>query len=105
MMDDAPRREVVAVELEDGSVAYVEARVLDEERLVSSVPKAVSKALKNVRAISAELVGALEAIGPKRATLEIGVEFAVEAGELTALLVSGSATSNMTITLEWEREH
>jgi NTP-dependent ternary system trypsin peptidase co-occuring protein len=104
MSDDATRREVVAVELEDGSVAYVEARVLDEERLVSSVPKAMSKALKNVRAISTELVSALEAIGPKRATLEIGIEFAVESGELTALLVSGSAKSNVTITLEWERE-
>jgi|tagenome__1003787_1003787.scaffolds.fasta_scaffold20823479_1 hypothetical protein len=104
MMDDGTRREVVAVELEDGSVAYVEARLLDEERLVASVPKAMSKALKNVRAISAELVASLEALGPRKATLEIGIEFAVESGELTALLVSGSATSNVTITLEWERD-
>jgi hypothetical protein len=63
----------------------------------------MSKALASVRAMSAQLVETLKAIGPDRATLEIGVEFAVEAGELTALVVNGSGASNVTITLEWER--
>jgi hypothetical protein len=103
-MDEAKRLEIVPVRLEDGTVTYVEARVLDEERQVSSIPKAMSTALKSVRAMSSELVKALEAIGPKRATLEIGIEFALESGELTALLVNGSGSSNVTITLEWERE-
>ena len=88
---------------DDGTIAYVEARVLDEETQVASIPKAMSKALASVRAMSGQLVQTLSAIGPDRATLEIGIEFAVEAGELTALVVNGSGASNVTITLEWER--
>lgn len=87
----------------EGEVAYVEARVLDEEAQIASVPKALSKALSNVRAISEELLKTLRVLGPKRAELEIGIEFAIESGELTALLVSGSSKSNIKITLEWER--
>ncbi|GAA3288942.1 hypothetical protein Dvina_36430 [Dactylosporangium vinaceum] len=104
-MDDTQPLAIVPVIVdEQGTIAYIEARVLDEETRVASVPKAMSAALSSVRAISAQLLDALSVIQPKKATLEIGVEFAIESGELTALLVKGSGKSNVTITLEWERD-
>jgi hypothetical protein len=38
---------------------------------------------------------------PHKASVEFGLEVALEAGQLTALLVKGSGTSNLKITLEW----
>lgn len=104
MSSEDLRRTIVPVLIDDrGEVVYVEARVLDEETQIASVPKALSKALSNVRVISQELLKTLTVLGPKRAELEIGIEFALESGELTTLLVSGSSKSNIKITLEWER--
>lgn len=106
MSSEDSRRSIVPVLIDDqGEVAYVEARVLDEETQIASVPKALSKALLNVRMISQELLNTLIILGPKRAELEIGIEFAIESGELTTLLVSGSSKSNIKITLEWERSN
>ena len=39
---------------------------------------------------------------PTRASVEFGVEVAVDAGKLTALLVNGNTTGSLKVTLEWE---
>ncbi|MDI1462462.1 CU044_2847 family protein [Catellatospora sp. KI3] len=104
--DEEPvRRAVVPVLLdESGTVAFVEARVLDDEVRIASVPKAISSALTGIREVGKQLFETLAEIQPKRATLEIGIEFAMESGELTALIVNGSAASSVKLTLEWERD-
>jgi hypothetical protein len=45
----------------------------------------------------------LERAKPKKATVELGVEFGIEEGKLVALIARGSGKANLKITLEWER--
>ena len=52
-----------------------------------------------------EIVGnlkeTLNKVKPDKASVKFGVEMAVEAGNLTALIVKGSGKGNLEITLEW----
>jgi hypothetical protein len=52
-----------------------------------------------------EIVGnlkeTLDRVKPDKASVKFGVEMAVEAGNLTALIVKGSGKGNLEITLEW----
>jgi hypothetical protein len=41
---------------------------------------------------------------PKKATVKFGMEMAIEAGQLTAVIVKGSGKANLEITLEWEAQ-
>ncbi len=52
-------------------------------------------------AITEGVTSALQRIKPDKATLEFGVDVGVEAGALTALLVKGTGTATLKITLEW----
>jgi Trypsin-co-occurring domain 1 len=61
-------------------------------------------ALNAVGHIGTAVVGKLKAAMPTRATVELRLGFAVEAGKLTALWVRGRGEASMTVTLEWSRE-
>jgi hypothetical protein len=43
----------------------------------------------------------LEKAKPKKAAVELGVEFGLEAGHLVALIARGTGTANLKISLEW----
>lgn len=88
----------------DGTVVLVEAVTHggDEEIAGVGLPS-FSAAWKPVAKIAKEISKSLEDIQPKRVSVEFGCEFAVEAGQLTALLVSGSGSGSVKITLEWEK--
>jgi len=43
----------------------------------------------------------LKEIKPRSGSLEFGVQVAVQSGKLTALIVQGTATANLKITLQW----
>ena len=43
----------------------------------------------------------ITALHPTKATLEFGCSIGVESGQLTALLVKGSANANLKVSLEW----
>jgi hypothetical protein len=55
-----------------------------------------------IEGISTALAGTLPAARPTRASIEFGVQVAIEAGQLTALLAKGSAQATLKVTLEWE---
>ena len=55
-------------------------------------------------AITEAVTSALQRIKPDKATLEFGVDVGVEAGALTALLVKGTGTATLKITLEWSAD-
>ena len=44
---------------------------------------------------------ALARVKPDHATVEFGVDASVEAGGLTALIVKGTGSATLKITLEW----
>jgi hypothetical protein len=64
----------------------------------------LDKALDAVAEIGSVVVEKLKAAKPTRATVELKLGFAVEAGRLTALWVGGKGEASLTVTLEWS-EH
>jgi hypothetical protein len=54
--------------------------------------------------IAESVVGSLRKIKPRNASVEFGVEIGLESGKLTALLVQGTGTANLKVTLEWGGE-
>jgi hypothetical protein len=46
----------------------------------------------------------LQAIKPKKTSVELTLGFTLESGKLTALIVSGKAEASLTITMEWGGE-
>jgi hypothetical protein len=42
-------------------------------------------------------------VRPDRGTVEFGIDVGVESGALTALVVKGTGTATLKVTLEWER--
>jgi len=58
---------------------------------------------ESIKAISQRLTAALETARPDRASVEFGIDVAVEAGALTGLLAKGSGAATLKVTLSWER--
>lgn len=50
------------------------------------------------------MLSALEKVKPRSASVEFGLEVSFEEGKLTALLVQGSGTASVNITLQWGEE-
>jgi hypothetical protein len=53
----------------------------------------------SIQAVSDSVARAIEHAKPDSASVEFGVDVGVEAGQLTSLLVKGSGTATLTITL------
>ncbi|MER8044547.1 CU044_2847 family protein [Streptomyces sp. NPDC094032] len=103
--------EMTKVELA-GGVMYVEAVPLDPEREaeVPDGPDALRARLPDLSGVTAalssfagQLGDALHRAAPDRAVVEFGCQLGVQAGKLTALVVQGTATANLKVTLEWDK--
>jgi len=98
-------QQVVKATLPDGTVVRLEARTAGSTQEDVS---ALSETLKfegvvnAVESISSAMTKALASVKPDKATVEFGVDVAVESGALTALLVKGKGTATLTVTLEWQ---
>jgi hypothetical protein len=95
------RTEIIKAELANGSTLHIQATILgSEEEVVFALPsfEGVTDAIEG---IAQSVVSTLEKVKPQKASVEFGLEVALESGQLTALLVKGSGTSNLKITLEW----
>jgi len=60
-------------------------------------------ALDTVSEIGSVVVEKLKAAKPTKATVQLKLGFAVEAGKLTALWVGGKGEASLTVTLEWSQ--
>ena len=89
----APVRVEVAGPESDDGVTSVGLRDLD-----------LGTALDTVAEIGSVVVEKLKAAKPARATVELKLGFAVEAGKLTALWVGGKGEASLTMTLEWSEQ-
>ncbi len=95
------RTEIIKAELANGGTLHIQATILGgEEEVVFALPsfEGVTHAIEG---IAESVVTTLEKVKPQKASVEFGLEVALESGQLTALLVKGSGTSNLKITLEW----
>jgi hypothetical protein len=64
-----------------------------------------SEVTETLASIASDVMNAVDAIKPQKATVELGVEVAVEAGKLVALLCQGSGKANIKLALEWGAAH
>lgn len=94
--------EVVEVELPDGGTVLVRAVPVGGPGDVAfgGIPS-FSDVTRAIRDIAAEINGALAIVAPKKATVEFGMQIALKSGKLTALLVEGSGSASLKITLQW----
>ena len=101
-MDDD--RELVPVDLGDEKTLLIEVRPgATQEEDVSALGKLpFDDVADSIDLITRRVQSALARAKPRRATVEFGLDIAVESGQLTSMLVKGSGTATLTITLEWE---
>lgn len=95
------RQELIPVKLANGVEMRVAATVLGGEEDVALKLLSFEEITDTLEGIVGSLNAALQKIKPKKASVEFGLEVAVESGKLTALLVKGSGTATLNITLEW----
>ena len=95
------RTKPVKVTLDNGTDIYVQARVVKGEEDIVSLTGSFEKVTQAIEGIAQSLTAAWEKAKPSRASVEFGVEFAYEAGQVLAMFVDGSTTASMKITLEW----
>jgi hypothetical protein len=95
------RREVVPVQFANGVTMRVEATLLGGEEDVAFNILSFQEVSDAIESITSTFTTTLEKVKPKKASIEFGLEVAVESGKLTTLLVKGASTANLKITLEW----
>jgi hypothetical protein len=96
--------ELIAVQLSDGTEIYAEVRQFGESK-VSGKNFQFDQALVVVQSITKDVAGAIknaqQQAQPDKISVKLGLEIAVEAGQLTALFVKGAGKANLEITMEW----
>jgi len=98
------RTTIVPVLLPNGKEIRVEATLLPGEDEVSFKALPVAEIFDAVEGIAQAVVTTLQKVKPRKATVELGLEVGLESGHLTALLVKGTGTANLKLTLEWGGE-
>lgn len=102
MSDDC---QVVQARLPDGSTIGIQAVDLGGAADVGAIDVLnFEDVAKTIRTIADTIGNALRHSAPSKGSVSFGVEVAVESGKLTSLLVQGSATATLNITLEWEAD-
>lgn len=95
------RTEIIKAELPNGGILCIQATALGGEEEVAFTLPSFNEVTRAIEGIAESVVTTLQKVRPKKATVEFGLEMALESGQLTALLVKGSGTSNLKVTLEW----
>lgn len=103
MADDEGKTEIISAELEGGISISIEATPLGGEELVGALPgpHAFKEVTDTVEGLAKAMITTLKKVKPLTATVEFGLQIGVESGKLTALLVKGTGSANLKITLEW----
>ena len=96
---------IIPFELSDGTLIRMEVEQVGEQR-VSFQGKRFEDFTKSVKSITNEIATSLREINtevqPDRLSVKLGVEVAIESGQMTALIVKGASKANLEISMEWE---
>ncbi|HJZ54195.1 MAG TPA: CU044_2847 family protein [Gemmataceae bacterium] len=97
-----PTTQLVTVTLPNGHPMQVEARPIDRLEGTGFEAKKFDGVIGAIEGIALAVQAALAKAKPAKASVELGLEVGVEAGQLTALLVKGGGKANLKVTLSWE---
>ncbi len=100
---DESRSSTVPVQLPNGAIVKVEVTHPGRED-VSFDPKQFQPVADAIEGVVQMIAAPIQKVRPKKATVKFGMELAIEAGQLTAIIVKGSGKANLEITLEWETQ-
>ncbi len=92
---------LVKAALTDNTTIYVQAQVVRGEEDIASITATFQKVTQAIENVAQSLTAAWEKAKPSKASVEFGIDFAYESGEVMAMFVNGSATASIKITLEW----
>lgn len=95
------RTEIIKAQLANGASIHIEATSLGGEEDVAFIHPSFKEVTDAIEGITESVIATMQKVKPKKATVEFGLEVALEAGQLTALLVKGTGSSSLKITLEW----
>jgi len=101
MTNSAPPSSTVPIELPNGAIVKVEVTRMGRED-VSFNPKQFQPITDAIEGIVQMIAVPIQKAKPKKATIKFGMELAIEAGQLTAIIAKGSGKANLEITMEWE---
>lgn len=96
------RSETVPVQLPNGVVRVEVANTGRED--VGFDLKEFQPVADAIEGVVQMIAAPIQRVKPKKATVKFGMELAIEAGQLTAVIVKGSGKANLEITLEWETQ-
>jgi hypothetical protein len=100
------RTDIIPVAFEDGTILQIQVTMLGGEEKVGAKEGGLSfdNVTKPIKKIAQEIAEVIKVVQPNKATVSLGFEVATSEGQLTALLVKGTATANLAVTLEWVTE-
>ena len=103
-MSKNDKSKIVPLKLTDGSIINVEITPRGEQP-VSSETRIFSKATGIIKSVADDIATTLKEIKedmkPDKLSVTLGLQIGIESGELTALIVKGSGSANLEITMEW----
>lgn len=95
------QEEIIPIRLNKEQTILVKATMLGGEEDVSSGTFSFDNAMSAVEGLATKFSDLFETIKPEKAKVEFGVNFSVESGKLSTLLVNGQGETSIKITLEW----
>jgi hypothetical protein len=93
--------QIIRVKLPNEAVILVRATVLSAKQDVAFSICDFGEIYGAIEGIAQAVTSVITKVKPTKASVELGLEVGVENGKLTALLVQGTATANLSIKLEW----
>jgi len=100
------RTDIIPVTFKDGTTLQIQATMLGGMEQVDAKKGGLSfdNVTKSIKNIAGEVARVIKEIQPDKATVSMGFDVATSEGQLTALLVKGTASASLTVTLEWVKE-
>ncbi|MEH1968001.1 CU044_2847 family protein [Nostoc sp.] len=100
----ADKTKIISFELSDGKIIKVEVTPIGEQP-VSDETRVFKQATEIIKSIAEDVAVTLkdisETVKPDKFSVKLGLQIGVESGQLTALIVKGTGTANLEITIEW----
>jgi len=93
---------IVPVQMADGTTFSMEVTPLGGDEDIALEILSFESVRKSLHTIAEEICEVFAEIQPTKASVEFGLEIGMEAGKLVTLLVKGTATATMKITMEWQ---
>jgi hypothetical protein len=104
-MASGTRTELIKARTADGKIIHVQATMLGGEEDVAGGVMSFDGVADALQEVSKIIAITISSVKPEKASVEFGLEIAVESGKLTAMLVKGSGTASLKVKLEWQSSH